>query len=176
MSGLFVPLDANYNEDPKILRAGALPELVHIRGLALCKRLLTDGVIEQVQLPGLTLGIPGRPLDHVSILIREGLWAEHPLGWLVVSWTKRNKTRAQVEADKAKRKAAAVKANHERWHEFKPSGSCPLCFPEASDIGSGAGSYVGSPETESEAVANGVRTSRPFHLAGSGLLPIFGAS
>lgn len=140
---LFVPLDVDYQSDPKIMRAGALAEILFIRSMALAKRLMEDGRIDEVHLPALCLGIPGRSATHVAALIREGLWTEVADGWVITSWAKRNKSRAEIAHTAEMKRQASVKANHERWHvDGRASATCPLCHPLPIRNGSQHGGHL----------------------------------
>lgn len=116
MSGLYVQLDAEYMHDPKIMRAGALAELVYVRALTLSKRLLSDGNIDEVHLPLLCIGLPGKPSAHALSLVRNGLWTETAAGWHIVAWEKRNKSSDEIVVQKERKKEAGRRGNHQRWH------------------------------------------------------------
>lgn len=150
--GLFVQLDVDYQDDPKIIAAGPMGEALYVRSLALAKRTLSDGVIDATQLPRLALGLQGRPAVIAGKLVDVGLWTAVGNGWVITAWPKRNKTRAEV-VDKVERgRAASLKANHEHWHvdRDKPSESCALCYPVSDPIGIRIGSASESTETETE--------------------------
>ena len=60
-----------------------------------------------------------------------------------------------IQTDRANRKAASDKGNHERWHVGegkRPSGSCPFCFPK-QDAKSDP-KVEGEPEGEPEGEGN----------------------
>lgn len=136
---LFVPLDVDFQSDPKIIAAGIYGECLFNRSLALAKRTLVDGKIDALQLPGLCVGIPGKPAAHAAKLVEVGLWRAVNGGWVIPSWSKRNPSAKTVKDTAARKKVAALKANHERWHvgpEGKRSDSCPLCHPDDIRIGS----------------------------------------
>jgi len=129
---LYVPLDVDYASDDKLIEAGPMAELLYVRGLAFCKRTMSDGVIRRSQLAAVGLGIPAAA-KHAQRLVDVGAWAATPHGWRVVAWLKRNKSAAQIRHDGEAKKAASVLANHKRWHigEGKDaSPTCPLCHPK----------------------------------------------
>lgn len=128
---LYVPLDADYAADPKIIRAGSAAELLFIRSLALVKRLQSDGRIDSVHLASLALGIPGRAANNAAALVREQLWTEVPGGWVITAWSRWNMTKDQLDARKRVKRDAATRGNHERWHADKPSPDCPICIAGA---------------------------------------------
>ncbi len=82
---LYVPLDVGFSRDPKVRRAGTASELLFVRALAYVKDAETDGIVPRDDLPA--IGVRLRNLDEsVAALVREGLWEEHPDGWLISAW------------------------------------------------------------------------------------------
>lgn len=133
--GLFVPLDVDYQMDAKVIDAGIYGELLYVRALAFAKRTMSDGKIRTAQLGPLALGIP-KPPQVAARLVEVGLWLVHAEGWLIAAWSKRNQSAEAITAKSDRKRLAAQKANHERWHvgeEGKPSDSCPLCSEVGSD-------------------------------------------
>lgn len=95
-SSLYVKLDVNYDDDPAIIEAGEKAELLYLRGLALAKRTLSDGFIADVQLG--RMGLPGvkaraQRLVDVNLWIRD----DDLGGYVIRTWSKRNKSKAEVE-------------------------------------------------------------------------------
>jgi hypothetical protein len=129
VAGVYVKLDAEYAADPKVLRAGALAELLYIRSLALAKRRLENGHIDTVQLPGLCLGIPGKPATHAQALVDAGLWDTNGDGWNITAWLKHNKSREAVEEHTKRKADAGAKGAHNKWHSAeKPMATCDYCI------------------------------------------------
>jgi len=124
--GLYVPLDMNYIRDPAIRRAGPDAELLFIRSLAYAKSGGTDGLIHDFDLDVVAIGLKTVPA-RVKALVREQLWTEVDGGWQIRSWRRWNLTSAEIEKDKATKRAAAIKTNHERWHTDKPDPACERC-------------------------------------------------
>lgn len=127
---LFVPLDVDYQNDPKVIAAGPLAECLFVRALALCKRTMSDGRVHRAQLPGLALGLPGARAKHARALVEVGLWAETDDGWLVSAWSTWNPSAASIRENQQARTAAGAKANHDRWHvgpTGRPKIGCPHC-------------------------------------------------
>lgn len=128
---LFVPLDVDYASDDKLIEAGPMAELLYVRGLAFCKRTMSDGHIRRSQLTAVGLGIPSAS-KHAQRLVDVGAWTVTSYGWRVSSWLKRNKSAAQIRLESDTKKKNSILANHRRWHvgEGKePSISCPHCYP-----------------------------------------------
>lgn len=150
---LYVPLDVDFATDSKFLAAGPVAGYLYIASLALAKRTMVDGTIERGQLAVLTVGFPGKPEAHAQRLVDVGLWRESADGWVITGWLKRNPSRKSILEKQAKKKAAGVLANHERWHlGGKRSSSCPHCDPPTDPITDrstdDARKEVGSPEEE----------------------------
>lgn len=151
---LFVPMDVDFPSDPKFLKAGPVAGYLYFSSLALCKRTKSDGFIAVEQLPSLCVGFPGKPSSHAQRLVEAGLWVEVDGGWNAPAYVKRNPTRAQVDEKAERKRAASVKANHDRWHsDTKRSDDCPHCIGSDSESDptsdqSGYGSHP--PETETK--------------------------
>lgn len=163
--GLFVPLDVNYADDPKMIEAGAEAELVYVRSLAIAKRIGSDGAIHRAHLPRLCDGIfavvmgEDTPEDLAARLVKVGAWIEVPDGWVIASWDKWNLTADEIQSRRSGRQKGAAIGNHRRWHEargeFDPT--CVYCAESLSDrsseslsIGIETGSESTKTETETE--------------------------
>ena len=132
MSGLFVPLDVEYDSDDKIILAGPLAELLYIRSLAFCKRTMKNGIVSRTQLIVISRGLKS-PAKLAAKLVEVGLWIDAGDKWTIPAWSKRNKLAEDIVADREHKKQASIKGNHERWHvgeEAKRSLTCPLCYPK----------------------------------------------
>jgi hypothetical protein len=128
-SGLYVKLDAEYPTDDEFIEAGAMPELLYVRGLCFCKRKLLNGTISRNQLSTVALGIP-TPLKHAASLVDVGLWEATETGWFIRAWFKRNKSVEQILEDREVRRMASVEGNHTQHHVGegkKRSPKCELC-------------------------------------------------
>lgn len=147
---LYVPLDVDYAADEKVLAAGPMAELLYVRSLAFAKRTLSDGLIRTAQLPLVGINIPNlaRCSDK---LVEVGLWVFADDGWLIVGWTKRNKSAQTVRSESEQKRLASQKANHDRWHsDGKVSARCPFCDPIRIGSGLRPESTEPKPETEPE--------------------------
>lgn len=127
---LFVPLDASYAQDPKILDLDdERSELLFIRSLTYCKAHLTDGLIHRRALHQIA---PFADEVHADVLaadlVRTGLWIATDRGWRVASWLKRNPASEEILTPSKGRELA-----HVRHHEKKgvQKEGCPFCFPSA---------------------------------------------
>lgn len=163
--GLFVPLDVNYADDPKMIEAGAEAELVYVRSLAIAKRIGSDGAIHRAHLPRLCDGIfsvvmgEDTPDDLAARLVKVGAWIDVPDGWRIASWDKWNLTAEEIQTRRSGRQKGAAIGNHKRWHEargeFDPT--CVYCTESLSDrsseslsIGTAKDSESTKTETERE--------------------------
>lgn len=118
MAELYVPLDVNAPDDPKVIAAGDMAELVFYRSLCLAKRLQSDGKIASSQVRRL-----GGDSDVAAALVQAGLWAVEEGGYLIISFLKRNPSRATVDADRraaADRKAAYRKRSKRDTKPMSP--------------------------------------------------------
>jgi hypothetical protein len=94
-SRLYVALDVDFFDNPKILEAGEPATMLYLRGLALCKRQWsTDGLIFENQLRTFRLrGVH----DRAAKLTELGLWVHEDGGYRVAGWLERNKSAAQLD-------------------------------------------------------------------------------
>lgn len=125
---LFVPLDASYAQDPKILDLDdERSELLFIRSLAYCKAHLTDGLIHRRALHQIAPFVDDIAPDELAAdLVRVGLWTATDRGWRVTSWLKRNPASEEILTPSKGRELA-----HQRHHVKKgvQKEGCPFCFP-----------------------------------------------
>lgn len=107
---LYAAIDVGYPDDPKVIDAGDLAELVYLRCVLRCRQHLTDGVIDRRVLPRWLVGIRGKHASHMDRLVEVGLLCVHDAGWCIPlnAWKKWNPTKAEVEAkrDEEKRRKA----------------------------------------------------------------------
>ena len=129
--GEFVPCDVNLANDPAILRAGPMAELLFRRANEYVKRVNRDGVLEAVELPVVALGMTGKPTTYAAALVREGLWEEVENGWFIRSFLKWNPSSAVQEQQKVQRRQGAAKTNHNKGlHRGSLDPECSLCAEE----------------------------------------------
>lgn len=125
--GEFVPSDVNLANDPAIMRAGPLAELVFRRANEYAKRNDRDGSIYRVELGVITFGIPGKPAVHADALVREGLWEQCGADYRIRSFLKWNLSQDEQAEDRDKKRAAAILTNHRRYHKDLPQPDCTHC-------------------------------------------------
>ena len=125
--GEFVPSDVNLANDPAIMRAGPLAELLFRRANEYAKKCDRDGIIYGIELPIIAHRIPGKPDSHAALLVREGLWEELADGWRIRSYLKWNLSQDEQVEDREKKRAAALLTNHRRYHAAEPSTECIHC-------------------------------------------------
>lgn len=105
MAELFVAYPVNRSRDARMLRAGDRAELVDVRAWALSKQLMSDGLIERVQ-----LRILGADEADVDALVKEGLWEPQGDAWRIPGFTEVNMTREVIV--KRRKLAADRKARY----------------------------------------------------------------
>lgn len=139
---VYVPLSVDYADDPKIIAAGERAEVLYVRALCLSKRILSDGFVADVQLSRFGLsGVHARARRLVEV----GLWARVDNGYQVVAFLKRNRSRADVLADRA---AEADRKRRER------SRVRPDTDPPSDRTPGGRPTGVPRPETKTETVTS----------------------
>lgn len=155
---LFVKLDANYPDNPKVIAAGLDGAGVHAFALCIAKRQESDGWIARVLLRrcGATDDLIERLID-LRLLDTDGdLIRPH-------GWHERNPSQGAIDATRASKAESAKAGNHRRWNHDGEMADCLRCNPEPQVIAardrngsqdeSGCDrkrSPVGSPESESE--------------------------
>lgn len=80
---LYAKIDVSFPDDPKVVDAGDLAELVYLRCVLRSRQQLTDGVIDRRVAPRWCAGIRGRLNGHFARLVEVGLLAEVPEGWAI---------------------------------------------------------------------------------------------
>ena len=100
---LHVRLDVDYPDNPKIIAAGPMAEVLFVRCLCLAKKMLTHGVIEPVQLS--RTGLPNVE-KLAKKLVEVGLWKPVKKGYKIVGWLDRNPSVKEIR-DLSKTKSLA---------------------------------------------------------------------
>ena len=125
---VWVKLDDQFTENPKVVQAGPLAGWLHVCGLVYCGRNLTDGFIPAVMVPRLAtfdhIGITtggmagmfefGHDIEHAELvdqLIAVGLWEETDGGYVIHDYLDYNPSKADVLAER--------QANAKRQKEFQ---------------------------------------------------------
>ena len=111
---IHVEWSVDYADDPKMIAAGERAELLYIRATCLAKRLLTDGFVADNQLPRFSLSGVGKRAEK---LVEVGLWERVEGGYRITAFLKRNKSRAEILADRDR--------DAERKRTRRPSGVPP---------------------------------------------------
>lgn len=127
---LFVRLDVNYQDDDKILEVSAEAELLYVRGLALAKRMGTDGYLSRSHLRRIADKLTA-PVDGlVAELVDIGLWSPAGDRWLIEAWFKHNQPLDDLT--ERKRRGGALGA-HRRWGHDEPFDTCSKCTDRTPD-------------------------------------------
>lgn len=123
--GLYLPLDVQFFEDPKVLRAGEKAGWLYLNMALACKRLGTDGVLEHIQIE--RLHVPNWR-GRLSILIREQLVLDYENGtYALASWLIHNDPIAVVterrQQDAARKRGVHAQPPHGLRTDSAPSRS-----------------------------------------------------
>lgn len=105
MPSIYVKLDVNYPDDPAFIEAGEAAEILFLRMLCLCKRRLSDGFVSDSQVSRFGLRRTTERLERltkVRLIVRD----DDRCGWVIPSWLKHNKTKAEVDELSEKRRLA----------------------------------------------------------------------
>ena len=118
MSGtLYVPLKADYFEDPKIIHAGEAAELLFVHILAYCSRTFTDGFIDDAQMTRLGLKrVEKRAATLAQLALITRVDDSNSHGYRVTSWLKHNKSVKATAKARERESMKGKEGNHLRWH------------------------------------------------------------
>lgn len=126
---LYVQLDTNWPDHPKIIEAGVEGAGAHAIILCLAKRLEGDGWVPLSLLRRYDIDLD--LIDHLQGLrLLEGDPGRvRPWGWL-----DRNPSQAAIEAKRAAKAEAGRRGNHEKWNHPGEFEDCAKCNPEPQVI------------------------------------------
>jgi hypothetical protein len=145
---MWVKLDDQFHDHPKVVAAGPMAELLYIRALGYCARYLTGGAIPRAMLPRLTPAKNGDALAET--LVEVGLWEETDTGWQVHDYLDWNPSPDQVRATRKKRselgRLGGMKKASNRLANSQANGyqnstpyQSPSPYPFQSPAGEGGG-------------------------------------
>jgi hypothetical protein len=134
---LHIQLNVDYADDEKLADLSRSARLLYVDMLCKAKRLLNDGVFTAAQVAKLMYPAPASAAQKTAAeLVETGavLWDEERRVYVVAAWLKRNKSRAQVEADRLAAEEAALLGNHKRWHSARKEldPKCRFCIEEGA--------------------------------------------
>lgn len=147
---LYVQLDTNWINNPKVIRAGWDGAGLHAFCLCLAKTLETDGWIADV-----VLARAGASDELVERLVGLGLLERDGDRVRPSDWLERNPSKAAIAAKREAKKRGAKEGNHTRWNHAGPVDDCPICYPKeqvvaSSDTDRSHSDRLPSPESESK--------------------------
>jgi hypothetical protein len=96
----YVPLDVNYQQDPKISGLPLEAEAAFVRSLAYSKRMMTDGVVVSAAFWHILAKVEDWE-KTIEALEKAGLWIKQDEGWLISGWHDWNETREAIEQKSA---------------------------------------------------------------------------
>ena len=117
----WVKLDTTFYLDVAIVRAGEAAEVLFVRAMAYCGDQENDGLVEREILPRLC---PTKGRARAAALVREGLWEVVPEGWQFASWSRHQRTREQMEAERvaSRTRKAKSRSSHAVTPAVTPGG------------------------------------------------------
>ena len=124
--GVFVPSDVNTANDPAIMAAGPMAELIFRRANEYAKKNGRDGLIFTFDLPLIANGIPNAT-KHAGRLVDVELWEERADGWFITSYLKWNTSVAEQADQKQQNRIGAFVSNHKKGQHTERLTECPLC-------------------------------------------------
>lgn len=137
MAGLFIKLDVNFWDHPKVVEAGQAAAVLYQKMTMYCFEHATDGVISRPQLRH--IAAKSGP-NLVQKLVAVGLVEVHPEGWFLPGYVERYKSSREVADLRRKRRAAGLKGGRPK----------AICFPDGKANGNQIGFTARNPEVEEE--------------------------
>jgi hypothetical protein len=130
MTGLYVQLDTNWPDHPKIIAAGLDGAGLHAIALCLAKRLETDGILYRAHL----LRLGGSP-ELIDRLVELGLFDAVDDNRIAVhDWLDRNPSRGDIGAMRGRSSLEGKRGNHLRWKHAGDFASCPICHATNAQV------------------------------------------
>lgn len=104
--GPYLPVDINFDGNPKIATLSDTAFRLHITGMLYCKRQRVDGIIPRAVLPRL---VPNHKARHLAELTDRMLWVDidGTNHYQIHDWLDWNMTSAEAKETSAKRREAA---------------------------------------------------------------------
>jgi hypothetical protein len=161
---LYVQLDTNWPDHPKIIDAGLEGAGLHAVAMCLAKRLESDGWLHRRLLH--RQGASDELIDRLVVL---ELFDAHndqvrPHGWL-----DRNPSQAALDARRAAKAESGRRGNHVKWNHDGEYETCPKCQVVADSDRTRSLGDRSSTKSESESEV-AIASRRPTFLPGSGVL------
>lgn len=100
----WIRFEDTFPEHPKLLKVGARAAWLHVRAIAYCSRLLTDGHV-----PPEALRLIGATPQLIEKLMAARLWHKNGDGWLINDYLKYQPSKAHVLEVREKRAEAGRK-------------------------------------------------------------------
>jgi hypothetical protein len=131
---IHIQLNVDYADDEKLADVSRSARLLYVDALCLAKRKLNDGVLTPAQIRKLMYPEPARVADKAAgELVETTALSWDGTVYRIPGWLKRNKSRAQIEAERAAAEEAALLGNHKRWHADRKQRDekCRWCIEES---------------------------------------------
>lgn len=119
---VYANIDVEMPFKKRIRRAGVMAEFVYLRSILFCKRLLTDGVIDESQLDVIAIGLTHDvAIGAVDSLVQEELLERTNDGWRIPfeKWKEWQTTKEEVEEKRAAQSEGGKAGAQKRWGNSK---------------------------------------------------------
>jgi hypothetical protein len=156
----WIRLDVAVLRDPKVMGTGWEGALLYIWGLTYAGEHETDGVIPTAAMEAVPRWLK-RPATVATKLVSAGLWESAKDGWRIHNFTKRQPTRAELEArrkaEEDRRRAEAERKA--KWRAGRQSHGTDPGTPGGTDPGTSQevshGTSAGSPLLDTKTIRDG---------------------
>ena len=110
----YLKLDDLFAEHPKVDPLSDAAFRLHVAGLLMCSRLLTDGFVEEAKVSRL---VPRYKRASLQALLDAGLWRRKRGGYEIHDYLDWNASRSAVEAMKERKRKAGQTGADARWQK-----------------------------------------------------------
>lgn len=124
MSALFVRLEVDWVDNPKLIAGGMAVRGCHAVACCLAKRLETDGWVDRALLA--REGADDALVDRLVELELFEVDGRRVRPW---NWHDRNPSQGAIDATRTAKAEAAKAGNHKRWKHDGPVADCAVCSP-----------------------------------------------
>jgi hypothetical protein len=130
--GLFLPLDVNFMEDEKVIRAGEAAGWLYLAMCLACKRLLNDGILDRKQIERLHVRGWRQRLD--TLVENELVMVWDDTRYAVVAWLKHNDSSGEIDAARNKDAAHKRAVREARQRIYTRDGFACVYCGSATDL------------------------------------------
>jgi len=157
-----IQVQASVRTNRKFIKAGPAPSWLWLCGLGYCQDALTDGFISEEALPFLGVKNAKQLAHHLE---RAGLWEKVDGGWRVHDYLKHNRSAAEIEDLKARKRNGGK-------HGGRPRKTSEVIEQETSQVSPQLTSQKTSPEMSRDVAVAVVEDELPMDVCARELVNV----